>query len=115
ASSAWNGDWRASVVDTSTGWSAYIAIDTRSLQFDRAAAAWGMNLARYVPRDQLNLQWSGISLDSAATGLSRAGTLSGVQALAPSSSSGLDVAPYALARYSGRGGAAQTGFDVRYA
>ncbi len=56
----WNGDWRAHVVTTDTGWTAYIAIDTRSLQFPSGSARWGLNVARYVPREQLSLQWSGI-------------------------------------------------------
>lgn len=109
----WNGNWRADVVATPTGWTAYIAIDTRSIQFDRNADAWGMNLARYVPREQLSLQWSGISLDASITDLSRAGLLRGMQNL--ESSAGWTLAPYALTRYSNVGrGAAQTGFDLRY-
>lgn len=109
----WNGDWRATVVRYASGWSAYFAIDTRGLQFNHAAGTWGMNISRYVPRGQLALQWSGISLDSSVTDLSRAGTLDGIAALSPSS--GWDVMPYTLARESSRSIALQTGFDVRYA
>jgi hypothetical protein len=109
----WNGDWRAAVTRDASGWSAFFAIDTRGLQFERAAATWGMNIARYVPRGQLTLQWSGISLDASVSDLSRAGTLGGVAAV--SSSSGWDVAPYLLARESTRGAALQTGLDMRYA
>ena len=110
----WNGDWRANVIADASGWIAYIAIDTRSLRFPRDASHWGLNVARYVPRQQLTLQWSGISLDASVTDLSRMGALLGVEAIEPSS--GWQVSPYALARYSNLGaGAAQGGVDVRYA
>lgn len=110
----WNGDWRARVESTGHGWTAYLAIDTRSLRFPGGATRWGLNLARYVPRQQLTLQWSGTSLDAAVTDLSRMGGLTGMDALAPSS--GWQLMPYALARYSNLGaGAAQGGFDLRYA
>jgi hypothetical protein len=110
----WNGDWRARVVPTADGWRAYIAIDVRSLQFEHSSPAWGMNIARYVPRRQLALQWAGISLDASVTDLSRAGPLSGMQSF--DAASGLELSPYALARNSNRGGAAaQIGLDVRYA
>ncbi len=110
----WNGDWRARIVATDFGWVAYIAIDTRSLSFPGGASRWSLNLARYVPRQQLTLQWSGISLDASVTDLSRTGALHGVDAIVPSS--GWQISPYALARYATLdAGAAQGGFDVRYA
>ena len=52
--------------------------------------------------------------DASVTDLSRMGALLGVEAIEPSS--GWQVSPYALARYSNIGaGAAQAGIDVRYA
>ena len=109
----WNGDWRAAVRRRADGWTAFIAIDVRSLRFPRQTAAWRMNIARYVPREQLTLQWSGISLDAAVTDLSRTGVLSNLQSLQPAT--GWQFSPYVLAQDSnvGRGGA-QVGFDVRY-
>lgn len=109
----WNGDWRATVTRSAAGWTAYIAIDTHSLQFPRASPNWGMNVARYVPRAQLSLQWSGISLDASITDLSRVGDLRGVERIEPAS--GWTFSPYGVLRYSNDGNAAaQTGFDVRY-
>jgi Domain of unknown function (DUF5916) len=109
----WNGDWRARVVPMDGGWIVYIAIDTRSLQFPSGGARWGFNVARYVPREQLSLQWSGISLDASISDLSRMGSLVGVDRQA--SSANWQFSPYALTRYSNSGqGAAQGGFDVRY-
>ena len=109
----WNGDWRADVVRDAGGWHAYIAIDTHSLQFPRGASAWRMNVARYVPREQLSLQWAGISLDASITDLSRTGELVGLDDIAPTS--GWTFSPYGVARYSNEGqGAGQAGFDVRY-
>jgi Domain of unknown function (DUF5916) len=110
----WNGDWRAIVTKQPNGWIAYIAIDTHSLQFPREAeSSWGINIGRYVPRDQLSLQWAGTGLDASITDLSRVGELRGVGNIA--AASGWTFSPYGVLRYSNHGdGAAQTGFDVRY-
>ena len=51
----WDGIWKAAVQRTDNGWTAEIAIDTRSLQFGNSTSAWGFNISRYVPRDLLTL------------------------------------------------------------
>ena len=93
----WNGIWNAAVERTPSGWSAEIAIATHSLQFNSDLAAWGLNVGRYVPRNQLALRWTGISLDADIFDLRRAGILRGVDGLRHGL--GLAVQPYALARY----------------
>lgn len=110
----WNGYWKAAVKRTATGWTAEIRIDTQSLQFDSKKAAWGLNLSRYVPRDQLTLVWSGINLNASPTNLQWDGTLTGVQGL--NQGSGLEFDPYAMAEYSDtrRKSAVRAGFDVKY-
>ena len=91
----WDGIWQAKVVQNEHGWTAEIAIDTRSLQFTNGLTRWGFNVSRNVPRDLLTLDWSGITLDSSVFQLQREGTLTGVQGL--EQGNGLDFQPYGLA------------------
>lgn len=110
----WDGIWNAQVNETSEGWRALIVIDTRSLQFRKGADQWGFNVQRYVPRDQLKLQWAGISLDSSIFDLSRAGMLKGVGEL--EHNRGFEVSPYVSIHRdtAGNRGSAQVGSDIRY-
>lgn len=109
----WDGIWQAAVQRTDTGWTAEIAIDTRSLQFGGKVSTWGFNASRYVPRDLLTLNWSGITLDSSALNLQREGALGGVQSL--QQGGGWDFQPYGVARQqTGAGDASNAGFDLKY-
>lgn len=111
----WDGIWDAAVERTASGWTAEIAISTQSLQFSPDLAAWGLNVGRYVARDQLSLRWAGITLDSDIFDLQRAGVLRGIGGL--KQGLGLAVQPYALARYNSAPGAAQSGdvgADIKY-
>ena len=110
----WNGDWTAKVARDADGWTAEIAIDVHGLQFRAGAPSWKLNLRRFVPRDRLSLQWSGISLDASVFDLSRAGTLSGVGGF--EAGRGYALAPYVVARGDNKGKTldAQAGFDLRY-
>ncbi|HET7922363.1 MAG TPA: DUF5916 domain-containing protein [Gammaproteobacteria bacterium] len=111
---SWNGYWEATVTRSANGWVAEIRIDTQSLQFNNHSAVWGLNLGRYVPREQLTLAWSGISLDASPTNLQWEGSLSGIQGL--SQGSGLEFDPYAVTDYDStkHGTASWTGFDLKY-
>ncbi len=111
---SWNGYWEAVVKRTSMGWTAEIRIDTQSLQFNNNNAVWGLNISRYVPRDQLTLAWSGINLNASATNLQWEGRLTDIQGL--SQGSGLEFDPYAVAEYSDakHDTASWTGFDLKY-
>jgi hypothetical protein len=111
---SWNGYWRAAVKRSPTGWTVEIALDTQSLQFDKTQSFWGLNLSRYVPREQLTLAWSGIHLNAIATNLQWEGRLQGMQDL--SKGSGLEVDPYALLNLSqGKSWiSSKAGFDVKY-
>jgi hypothetical protein len=110
----WDGIWNAKVRRTATGWTAEIAIDVRSLQIGMGADVWGLNIQRYVPRDQLSLQWTGISLDASIFDLTRTGSLAGIGDF--QQGHGLEIAPYALVRHDsvGNRSAGQAGGDVRY-
>jgi hypothetical protein len=110
----WDGIWNAKVRRTADGWVAEIEIDTQSLQFRHGVDRWRMNVQRYVPREQLSLQWAGITLDANIFDLSRMGTLTGVATL--QQGHGLDVQPYVLLRQDSLRGntAAQVGGDLQY-
>lgn len=110
----WDGVWDAAVRRTATGWTAEIAIDSRSLQFRQGTDRWGLNIQRYVARDQLSLQWTGITLDARIFDVSRMGTLGGVGKL--EQGHGLEVSPYALVSHDNVGNRSdlELGGDVRY-
>ncbi|MDE2139610.1 MAG: carbohydrate binding family 9 domain-containing protein, partial [Gammaproteobacteria bacterium] len=109
----WNGYLDAAVKRTATGWTAEISIDTQSLQFNNNAV-WGLNISRYVPRDQLTLAWSGINLNASATNLQWEGKLTGTQGL--TQGSGFEFDPYVVTEYSDtkHDTASWTGFDLKY-
>jgi hypothetical protein len=110
----WDGVWDAQVHETSQGWVADIVIDTRYLQFRRCLGNWGFNVQRYVPRDQLSLQWTNISLDASIFDLTRMGLLGGVGNF--EHGLGVEVSPYGLVRHDSLGNrsSGQVGGDVRY-
>ncbi|HEY1772856.1 MAG TPA: DUF5916 domain-containing protein [Gammaproteobacteria bacterium] len=121
----WDGIWQAKVVQNDHGWTAEIAIDTRSLQFTNGLTRWGFNVTRNVPRDLLTLDWSGTTLDSSVFQLQREGNLTGVQDL--EQGNGLDFQPYGLMKYQTRTGenvdgtkttitstTSNAGFDLKY-
>ena len=109
----WDGVWQAEVTQDDHGWTAEIAIDTRSLQFTPGLTRWGFNLARNVPRDLVTLDWSGTTLDSSVYQLSREGTLTGMEGM--EQGKGLDFKPYGLAKYqTGTGSNTHAGFDLKY-
>lgn len=110
----WNGIWDARTARIPTGWRVDMMVDTRSLQFRKGSDRWGFNLQRYVPRDQLSLQWAGITLDTTIFNLSRAGVLHGVATL--QQGTGFEFSPYSLLRYDSATGHTgdQAGADLRY-
>ena len=110
----WNGYWKAVVRHTATGWTAEIVIDTRSLQFDSHGSVWGFNVARYVPRDQLTLVWSGINLNASVFNLQWEGTLSDLGGL--QQGTGFEFDPYGLVKYDDarHGTTSKGGFDLKY-
>jgi hypothetical protein len=92
----WDGIWDARTARLADGWSAEIVIPSITLSFTRDLDSWGLNLGRFVPREQLSLRWSSPTLDSLPYDLSRAGTLTGIGDL--KQGKGIEVSPYALGR-----------------
>jgi hypothetical protein len=95
-SSDWNGIWDAGTAWTPDRWTAEIVIPSRTLSFTRDLNAWGLNLERSIPRDQIILRWASPTLDSFLYDMSRAGTLSGIGLL--EQGWGLEVSPYGIMR-----------------
>lgn len=96
SSSDWDGIWDAGTARTADGWTAEIAIPSRTLSFTQGLDAWGLNLERSIARDQIVLRWASPSLDSFLNDMSRAGLLSGVGVL--EQGLGLDISPYGVMR-----------------
>jgi hypothetical protein len=96
ASLDWDGIWDARAARTPDGWSAEIVIPARTLSFTRGLNDWGLNVQRFVAREQLSLRWSSPTLDSFLYDLSRAGTLTGFGGL--EQGKGLEFTPYVTGR-----------------
>lgn len=111
---SWNGYWDAAVKRTADGWTAEIAIYTQSLQFNEGEDTWGVNVSRYVPREQLTLVWTGITLNATPTNLEWEGNLSGVKGL--TQGSGFEFDPYILVQRdtATHGDKSKAGFDLKY-
>src|SRR5882757_886557 len=92
----WDGIWDARVARIPDGWSAEVVIPSRTLSFSPGVDEWGLNLERYIPREQLTLRWSSPTLDSFLYDLSRSGRLIGVGAL--EQGKGLEFVPYATGK-----------------
>jgi hypothetical protein len=114
----WDGIWDSAARRTPSGWTAEIAIPSRSLRFATGAGTWGLNVERWIPRIRTMLRWSSISLDAYLPDMRRAGELAGVGELRQGR--GLSIAPYGLVRSEQdlRGGTSQVqgaaGLDVSY-
>jgi len=114
----WDGIWDARVSRSASGWSAEIALPSRTLRFDTRLPAWGFNAERFVARSRTTLRWSGTTLDSSLADLRRAGSLEGLGGL--EQGVGLSAAPYGLARATTDFSAdrssliGQAGIDVTY-
>jgi hypothetical protein len=109
----WDGIWQAAVQRNAHGWTAEIAIDTRSLQFGGHVTNWGFNVTRNVPRALMTLNWSGTSLDSSVLNLQREGQLAGMGQM--EQGKGWDFQPYGVAKYqTGENTTSNTGFDLKY-
>ena len=117
---SWDGIWLARVRRTASGWTAEIEIPFRTLNFDPAADAWGMNFQRTVRRKNEESLWTGHARNQGLARMSNAGRVEGFQGL--SQGLGLDLKPYVVGNVfaapgRGREGVTSTGdlgLDVFY-
>src|SRR5262245_49305651 len=116
----WDGIWNAKARRSEIGWTLEIEIPFRTLNFDPAAEAWGINFQRTVRRKNEESVWTGWLRNQGLNRLSNAGLLTGLRDI--SGGHGLDVKPYAIGTseaFPGRGDTrnhnkANAGFDVFY-
>ncbi len=92
----WDGIWDARTRRTPQGWTAEIAIPSRTLNFTKGLDAWSANFERNIARVRTVLRWSSPTLDSFFFDLSRAGTLTGLAGL--EQGLGLELSPYVTGR-----------------
>jgi hypothetical protein len=91
-SAEWDGIWDARTARTSDGWSAEIRIPAQTLTFAGGTSLWGVELDRFIARDQTELRWASPSLDADLFDLSRAGKLE--LAIPLKQGHGFELAPY---------------------
>jgi len=116
----WDGIWNLKVRRSELGWTLEVEIPFRTLNFDPAADAWGINFQRTVRRKNEESLWSGWARNQGLNRLSAAGQLTGLTDI--SQGHGLDVKPYALLTsesFPGRGDShirndANAGLDLFY-
>ena len=103
---SWDGIWLARVRRTQTGWTAEVEIPFRTLNFDPAASAWGINFQRTVRRKNENSLWTGHSLNQGLARMSNAGRVEGLEGI--SQGLGLDLKPYVVGNVSSAPGRGQS-------
>ncbi len=92
----WDALWQGAARVDLQGWTAEFAIPFRSISYDRAAGAWGINFGRLVPRKDEQTAWSSRGNEVFELAPSIAGELRGVHA--PPPSLGVDVVPSLVLR-----------------
>ncbi len=95
----WDGIWDARTARTPSGWSAEIELPVRTLSFAPGLKSWGLNLQRFVAREQVTLRWQSPNLDAFLYDMKRAGALPGVEGL--QQGRGIEVTPYLTGRMRG--------------
>jgi hypothetical protein len=116
--SNWDGVWDVSTRIGEDGWYAEIRIPFRTLKFSpETEQTWGVNFQRRLRRLNENSYWSPIQRIHNLSRVSMAGTIEGLQGIAPGNN--LRIKPYALtsaSRVFGRptDGDFDAGFDVKY-
>ncbi len=116
-SKAWDGIWEARVVRDARGWSAEIRIPFRTLNFDPALDAWGINFQRTVRRKSEEIVWSGFRRNQGLFQLVSAGRLVGLEGI--SQGLGVEVRPYTAGSWRQVAGSpnsrhADVGVDLEY-
>ncbi|MCL4741231.1 MAG: carbohydrate binding family 9 domain-containing protein [Phycisphaerales bacterium] len=92
----WDGLWDARTAVDEHGWTAEIAIPTRTLSFDPAAPAWGFNAERVIRRTNEVVRWASPRRDTPVTQTGGAGEIAGLEGL--HQGLGLTVRPFLTAR-----------------
>lgn len=92
----WDGIWEAAARSDAEGWTAEIAIPTKTLSFDPANEAWGFNIERKIARRNELVRWRGARRGLPVFALGEAGAISGIKGM--NQGVGLDLVPYVKGR-----------------
>ncbi len=114
---AWDGIWTARVRRHERGWTVEIDIPFRTVNFDPAVEAWGINFQRTVRRKEEESLWTGWQRNSGLFNLATGGQLVGISGV--NQGRGIDIKPYVLGSVSEVAGrpvtsAGDVGLDVGY-
>jgi len=109
----WQGDFKAAVRRTSTGWTAEMQIPWSGLNFpaSRAPAIIGINFTRFQVRTQIKSMWSNTGPNNY---LDKEGMCSGMLMPRSGFHPKLSVLPYTLAEVEPDGRSLRGGLDARY-
>jgi len=114
--SNWDGVWRAACSIDQEGWKAELAIPFKSLSFNPDNTTWGFNLSRSIARKVERGRWTGAKPNLHTFHVSQAGDITNLRGL--KQGLGIELSPYALARWNNRSEASGTsgdlGLDARY-
>lgn len=88
----WDGIWYAATAIDDQGWTAEIAIPTRTLSFDPANESWGFNIERKIARLNELDRWQGAVRNKPVFAMGEAGEINGLQGL--DQGLGLDLVPF---------------------
>jgi len=106
--SGWDGVWTSDARITSDGWTATIEIPFTTLNFTNSSdVIWGLNLKRFIRRNNEEDLWSAYRRTFGITKVSQAGELRGIHDIG--SGRLFTVKPYSLVRYD-----KQTGQDPKF-
>ena len=92
ASREWDGLWDGKAVVSEEGWSAELAIPSRTLSLDAGNETWGMNFERQIARKNEKVRWNNPYRRDNVYHLGQLGELKGIQGL--EQGRGVDFKPY---------------------
>ena len=89
----WDGIWDGKAVMDKNGWSAELAIPTKTLSFNPHGKNWGFNVERSIQRNRERVRWSAPYRNKSIRELGSSGMLTDITGL--QQGMGLDFVPYA--------------------
>ena len=92
----WDGLWTAKTRVDELGWTAEIAIPTKTLSFDPANTAWGFNIERFIRHKNESVRWATPTRDSGVTSMNDTGEIENLAGLVQGL--GLTVKPFLTAK-----------------
>ena len=93
----WDGIWYADGRRDQEGWTAELAIPTKTLSFNPGTDVWGLDIERLIKRRNETLRWSNISQDRSMVYARAYGDISGLHGL--EQGMGLDIKPAIASKF----------------